>query len=93
MLRMSLHLHCLTRDADPRTLTLRRVVGDLMKNAGHRATSVVELDQYLRRPRSIGGRVQVGFQGLARDTPLRKGSGSILRCVGSASCLPAGLKC
>jgi len=38
----------------------RRVVGDLMKGAGGRASSVVELDQYLRRPRSIGGRVQVG---------------------------------
>jgi hypothetical protein len=47
----------------PRCITRERccrVVGDLMKGAGGRASSVVELDQYLRRPRSIGGRVQVG---------------------------------
>ena len=36
-----------------------RVVGDLMRSAGHRLESVSELDSYLRRPRSLTGHVQV----------------------------------
>ena len=57
-----------------------RVVGDLMKHAGHRAASVVELDQYLRRPRSIGGRVQVAAQTqFAQNAPAQG-----LQCLGAA---------
>lgn len=37
----------------------RRVVGDLMRSAGHRLESVSELDTYLRRPRGLMGHVQV----------------------------------
>ena len=36
-----------------------RVVGDLMKSAGHRMGSVKELDTYIRDPRAISGHVQV----------------------------------
>jgi hypothetical protein len=43
-------------------LRARRVVGDLMRSAGHRLESVSELDSYLRRPRGLtGGHVQVPF--------------------------------
>ena len=35
-----------------------RVVGDLMRNAGHRLESVTDLDSYIRRPRGIMGHVQ-----------------------------------
>ena len=38
---------------------LCRVVGDLMKSAGHRLGSVAELETYIRRPRNIAGNVQV----------------------------------
>lgn len=36
-----------------------RVVGDLMKSAGHRMGSMKELDTYIRDPRGISGHVQV----------------------------------
>ena len=38
---------------------LCRVVGDLMKSAGHRMGSMKELDTYIRNPRAIAGHVQV----------------------------------
>jgi len=38
---------------------LCRVVGDLMKSAGHRLGSVAELETYIRRPRNISSNVQV----------------------------------
>ena len=37
---------------------MHRVVGDLMRNAGHRLESVTDLDSYIRRPRGIMGHVQ-----------------------------------
>ncbi|KAK9840804.1 hypothetical protein WJX81_005840 [Elliptochloris bilobata] len=74
---------------------LCRVVGDLMKGAGHRAASAVELDQYLRRPRSIGGRVQ-GLEGLLGESSAAAtgrvaadGAGRIaLAAARSQPCLP-----
>lgn len=36
-----------------------RVVGDLMKSAGHRMGSMKELDTYIRNPRAIAGHVEV----------------------------------
>lgn len=43
---------------DSNTCACRRVVGDLMRNAGHRLESVTDLDSYIRRPRGIMGHVQ-----------------------------------
>ncbi|EIE21290.1 hypothetical protein COCSUDRAFT_57193 [Coccomyxa subellipsoidea C-169] len=45
---------------------LCRVVGDLMKSAGHRMGSVKELDTYIRDPRAISGHVQ-GLEGLLQN--------------------------
>ncbi|BDA51119.1 hypothetical protein COCOBI_17-3390 [Coccomyxa sp. Obi] len=45
---------------------LCRVVGDLMKSAGHRMGSVKELDTYIRNPHAIAGHVQ-GLEGLLQQ--------------------------
>ena len=46
-----------------------RVVGDLMKSAGHRMGSMKELDTYIRDPRGISGHVQVLVILLADNDP------------------------
>lgn len=70
------------------------MLGDLLKGLGHRGGALMELDNYVRKPRLTGPRV-VGLEGLltaSPDTPSLRGDGPlVLSALQSAASSPAPL--
>lgn len=70
------------------------MLGDLLRGLGHRGGALMELDNYVRKPRLSGPRV-VGLEGLltgSPDTPSLRGEGGlVLSALQSAASSPAPL--